>query len=44
MGRNIVYVRIDVDEVRYHGCALNLGTVEILDEDALFSISDDPAM
>ena len=30
MGRNIVYVRIDVDEVRYHGCALNQYTGEIL--------------
>ena len=29
MNQNIVYVGIDLDDVRYHGCALNPGTGEI---------------
>ncbi|MGB5741704.1 MAG: transposase [Sedimenticolaceae bacterium] len=31
MNQNIVYVRIDVDDVRYHGSALNPSSGEILD-------------
>ena len=31
MNRNTVYVGIDVDDVRYHGCALNPGTGEMLE-------------
>ena len=31
MRQNIVYVGIDVDDVRYHGAALNSGTGEVLD-------------
>jgi hypothetical protein len=31
MRQNIVYVGIDVDDVRYHGSALNPGTGEVLD-------------
>ena len=31
MNQNIVYVGIDVDDVRYHGCALNPRTGEVLD-------------
>lgn len=29
--QNIVYVEINVDDVRYHGCALNPSTDERLD-------------
>ena len=31
MNQNIVHVGIDVDDVRYHGCALNPGTGEMLE-------------
>ena len=31
MSQNIVYVGIDVDDTRYHGCALNQRTGEVLD-------------
>ena len=31
MRRNIVYFGNDVDDVRYHGCALNPSTGEVLD-------------
>ena len=31
MSQNIVYVGIDVDDTRYHGCALNQRTSEVLD-------------
>ena len=31
MNQNIVYVGIDVDDARYHGCALNQHTGEVLD-------------
>ena len=31
MSLNVVYVGIDVDDVRYHGCALNQHTGEVLD-------------
>jgi transposase len=31
MNQNIVYVGIDVDDERYHGCALNQHTGEVLD-------------
>ena len=31
MKQNIVYIGIDVDDTRYHGCALNQHTGEILD-------------
>ncbi len=31
MSQNIVYVGIDVDDVRYHGCALNPRTGEVLE-------------
>ena len=33
MNPSIVYVGIDVDDVRYHGCALNKNTGEMLDFD-----------
>lgn len=33
MSQNIVYIGIDVDDVRYHGCALNPSTGEVLDFD-----------
>ncbi len=31
MNQNIVYVGIDVDDERFHGCALNQHTGEMLD-------------
>jgi hypothetical protein len=31
MKQNIVYIGLDVDDVRYHGCALNQHTGETLD-------------
>ena len=31
MSQSIVYVGIDVDDERYHGCALNRHTGEVLD-------------
>ena len=33
MSQNIAYEEIDVDDVRYHGCALNSSTGEMLDFD-----------
>ncbi len=30
MGRNVIYVGVDVDDVRYHGCALDPRTGEVL--------------
>jgi len=31
MNQNVIYVGIDVDDERYHGCALDKGTGEVLD-------------